>query len=283
MLSCSSILVAQQKLIAELQMYAQIAQHKPLHQCYLVPTELSHDPIVSSNGCKSSWVDRISKRQFILLKLCTGGNLAKILQHQANGLPPPSLHTLCRWGYQLCTALAAMHEAGFVHRDVTARNVFFESSDQSRLLLGDVGEVCRYQPARPNPDQPGQYLSKGTPPATQGSFSSAPEGIISEVEMGIYSPASDVYAAGCILYQALTSRPFTSTPQQQLFVTIPEATLHNSIDATDGISRRFASLLKKVLSHDPAKRPAASRAADEFKRLTESYGIVILSVFMSLM
>lgn len=90
-------------------------------------------------------------------------------------------------GIDLCRALAAVHAAGVLHRDVKARNVMRERG--GRLVLMDFGMG---QPA--SDASPGRGSSGGTP------LYMAPE----LFEDGPATPQADIYALGVLLWHLLT-------------------------------------------------------------------------------
>jgi hypothetical protein len=92
-------------------------------------------------------------------------------------------------GEDVCRALAAVHNAGFVHRDVKARNVMREQA--GRIVLMDFG-TGREARALEDPSRPDVA---GTP------LYMAPEVLAGEPA----SMRSDVYAVGVLLYHLATS------------------------------------------------------------------------------
>jgi Protein kinase domain len=90
-------------------------------------------------------------------------------------------------GQDLCRALVAVHKAGFVHRDIKARNVMRQRA--GRIVLMDFG--TGYQMAR-GQDEPFDVI--GTPRYM------APEVLAGDAP----SPRSDVYSVGVLLYHLVT-------------------------------------------------------------------------------
>ena len=93
-------------------------------------------------------------------------------------------------GEDVCRALAAVHNAGFVHRDVKARNVMREQA--GRIVLMDFG-TGREARALEDPSRPDVA---GTP------LYMAPEVLAGEPA----SMRSDVYSVGVLLYHLVTAR-----------------------------------------------------------------------------
>ena len=91
-------------------------------------------------------------------------------------------------GQELCLALAAVHAAGLVHRDVKTRNVIREDSGRVVLMDFGAGQVRGLTPSdSPVPTGTPVYLA---PEVLNGSAASV---------------QSDVYALGVVLYRMVTA------------------------------------------------------------------------------
>jgi protein kinase-like protein len=86
----------------------------------------------------------------------------------------------------LCQALTAVHRAGFIHRDIKAKNVMRER--EGRIVLMDFGTGRSVD----RPEMPGDIA--GTP------LYMAPEVLAGEPA----SPCSDVYSLGVLIYHLVT-------------------------------------------------------------------------------
>lgn len=98
----------------------------------------------------------------------------------------PSEATLI--GVELCRALAAVHGAGLVHRDVKCANVMREHG--GRIVLMDFGIVIPVASLHPGE----RVVPRGTP------LTAAPEQLAGEPP----GPTSDLYALGVLLYRLVT-------------------------------------------------------------------------------
>lgn len=140
--------------------------------------------------------------RFLVLELVRGRPLSERL---ASG--PPSLAAVLELGCQLLSALQAVHSAELVHCDVKPQNLLVEGcSTGVHVRLVDFGisvalrkgSVARWRPA---------YTVVGTP-----EYLSPEQARGEKVD-----PRTDLYAAGVVLYQALTGRlPFVGKTDREL-------------------------------------------------------------------
>jgi serine/threonine protein kinase len=137
---------------------------------------------------------------FYVMELLSGEDLEARLKDPARGLP--DWHELCAWGVQICRALAAVHDAGFVHRDLKPGNLFLtRRSDGSALI-----KLLDFGIARPAESQ---LTGTGALLGTVAYMS--PE----QVQALPLDGRSDIYALGILLYRAIAGRPpFRGDPVQ---------------------------------------------------------------------
>ncbi|MCD7441157.1 ABC transporter substrate-binding protein [Streptomyces lincolnensis] len=144
-------------------------------------------------------------------------------------------------GRMLARALTAVHAAGLVHRDVKPGNV---------LLAVDGPRLIDFGIARATEDT--ALTSADMVVGTPGFL--APE----QARARPASPASDVFALGCLLVYAATGRPPFGTGAVDALL---YRTVHDAPDL-DGVPDDLRALLDACLAKDPAARPTA-RALDE--------------------
>ncbi|MEU9240874.1 serine/threonine-protein kinase [Streptomyces sp. NPDC048385] len=139
-------------------------------------------------------------------------------------------------------ALAAIHAAGVMHRDVKPQNVLLTPSGPRVLDFGIA------------------HAADGTSVTRTGAMTGTPGWISPEqYRQGTAGPAGDVFAWGALVAYAATGRlPFGGgAPDVVAFrVMSGEADL-------DGVPAALRGVVEKALSKEPADRPSAAEAARE--------------------
>jgi len=110
---------------------------------------LIHGPNIANT---LEWGDSTSGESYILMEFVPGTVLHTVLSAHVP-FPPAQRLDLVR---QAATAIAAVHKAGFIHRDICPRNLILDPD--GRLVLFDFGLAV---PDKPAYHQPGNRI--GTP------------------------------------------------------------------------------------------------------------------------
>jgi hypothetical protein len=151
---------------------------------------------------------------------------------------------------QLLDAMSAIHGAGKLHRDLKPSNVLVTA--EGRLFVLDFGLTSDWQP-----ESIGQTMADNV-------VSGTPAYMAPEQAAGMpATPASDYYALGVMLFEALTgSLPFPGEKRQVLEAKQRQAAPWPRATTGD-LPEDLVSLCVQLLSRDPTARPqgAAVKAA----------------------
>lgn len=209
-----------------------------------VLAQLNHPGLVSLLDAGSAGSGSGSQT-YIVMELVRGPTLADVL---AEG--PLGHEQVATLGAQLAAALAAVHDAGVVHRDVKPANVLVcdaawrrEQGSGPPVKLADFG-IARINDAA-------RLTATGTTLGTATYLS--PEQAVG----GAVGPPTDVYALGLVLLECLTGRrAFTGTVAE-----VAAARLSADPDIPGTLGRSWAVLLRRMTCRDVAERPTAADAA----------------------
>ncbi len=141
-------------------------------------------------------------------------------------------------GVDLCRALAAVHDAALLHRDIKAQNVM--RADTGRLVLMDFGT--------------GRGLEED--PSAVRDVAGTPLYLAPEIFAGHEATIqSDIYSVGILLYHLLTdSYPVRGATIGDLRQAHGQAARPDVRTAYPGISEKFARVLERALDPDPGGR-----------------------------
>jgi len=169
-------------------------------------------------------------RPYFVMDYVGGGTLAEVL---ANGPLDPA--DALWWGADLARAVAALHDEGVVHRDITPANLLLRPSNRNesgggthRIVLADLGLAKRAAEAS------GMTQAVGTP-----SYMAPEQGRGD----GGFDERADVYAVGAVTYALLTGRaPFVASSITDVVGRDPDSSppslrplLHDAVGEVDEI------------------------------------------------
>lgn len=145
-------------------------------------------------------------------------------------------------GYELCGALAAVHHAGLVHRDVKAQNVMREEG--GRLVLVDFGA--------------GQKRAELG--IVGGRIAGTPLYLAPEVINGAAATTrSDVYSLGVLLYHLVTDDyPVKAATFRELVSARARGEVTPLRDARPHLPKAFIQVVERATDPDPEKRFASA-------------------------
>jgi serine/threonine protein kinase/tetratricopeptide (TPR) repeat protein len=144
--------------------------------------------------------------------------------------------------YELCGALAAVHHAGLVHRDVKTQNVMREEG--GRLVLMDFGAGRKI--ADPEIEM---RRVVGTP------LYLAPE-VLAGAEATV---CSDIYSLGVLMYHVVTNDfPVKGATLEELTRAHERGDMTPLQDARPQLPHPFVGVVERALHRDPARRFASA-------------------------
>jgi serine/threonine protein kinase len=186
--------------------------------------------VVSVFGIESHG-DRVG----LCMEFVPGETLEAVLGTQG----PLSAQEAVLVGEDVCRALAAVHGAGFVHRDVKARNVMREQT--GRIVLMDFGT-----------GREAEDLKEAGPTGIAGT----PMYMAPEVLAGLpASESSDVYSTGVLLYYLVTSEyPVEGRTLEELRAAHMQGRRRLLSDRRSDLPLPFIQLVDRALSPDPDQR-----------------------------
>lgn len=184
-------------------------------------------------------------RPYLVLEYSSGERLS---DHLAEAGALPTLIAV-EIGRQIAEALAGLHGAGILHRDLSPENVLIEGDLQRDpyVRLIDFGLVGLDGPGRAKlglPDLTAPGTRMGTP------WYTAPE--------QHQSPASDLYALGIMMFEMITGAvPFEDTDSVALRMAHTWTRAPRLSERAPGIvPRALDELIADLLAKDPRSRPA---------------------------
>jgi len=165
---------------------------------------------------------------------------------EQNGALPQDL--AFDWLKQLITSANAIHEQGFLHRDIKPDNIIVANNQQ--LVLIDFGALCRIDPRRSTNPQ----IKQGTETyPIAGTYGYMPP----EQSDGRPEPASDYFAIARTIIHALTATHPSDLSQQ------PNGAVEWRHLAPQ-VSEPFAEFLARLATPNHLYRPASAKEIVEY-------------------
>lgn len=183
---------------------------------------------------------------FMVLEYLEGSDLSQVAASAAAG-PAAILgpEGVARIGRDTCTALAYAHQLGVVHRDIKPGNLFL--CDSGLVKVTDFGIAKAASGTR--------LTATGTLVGTVPYM--APEQWLSEPA----SPANDMWAVGCVLYELLSGTLPRSYATPSEYVAAAARGQRVAPLPAAGIPAWLSAAVMEMLRPDPRDRPAAADCA----------------------
>ncbi|GAC1393870.1 MAG: hypothetical protein NVSMB47_01920 [Polyangiales bacterium] len=193
-------------------------------------------------------------RPFFVMEYIEGYNLRDFLAGAGGVLSAPHA---CELMAQALDGLDAAHQRGIVHRDVKPENLLVATDGRVKILDFGVAKV---------------FGDSSLPHTAAGLVVGTPRYMSPEQARGdALSPATDLYAVGCVLFELLTGQlPFAvATAREMLLahISVPPPSL--SARARSYFDPELEALVAQSLAKDPRRRPVgASVMALQLRRLS---------------
>jgi serine/threonine protein kinase len=184
-------------------------------------------------------VDRHDGRVGLWMELIHG----RTLEEELRARGPFGADEAALIGRDLCRALAAVHAAGLLHRDVKAQNVMREEGGRIVLMDFGAGRDARID-ARDG--------SSGSPVDVAGT----PLYLAPEVFEGLpATEASDIYSLGVLLYHLVTgSYPVDGKRRSEIRRRHQQQQRTRLRDARPDLPDGFVQVIERALAPDPSRR-----------------------------
>ncbi|MBZ9985870.1 protein kinase [Mesorhizobium sp. BH1-1-5] len=194
---------------------------------------LSHDAVVRYHVFT---IDTGIGRPYLAMEFVDGQSLFDVMRR--GPMPGDDVRRLC---HRLASGLAAVHQAGAVHRDLSPDNIILPGGRVERAKIIDFG-IAR-------------SATVGGETLIGGKFAGK-YNYVSPEQLGLYggevSEQSDIYSLGLVLAAALRGKPLDMSGSQYEVIekrrTVP--------DLSD-IDPDFHELISAMLQPDPRDRPAS--------------------------
>jgi eukaryotic-like serine/threonine-protein kinase len=181
---------------------------------------------------------------YLVMPYAPGGNLRSRLEQEGQ-LPMPAVRSIAG---DIAAALDYAHRQNVLHRDIKPENI---------LLQGDRALVCDFGLARAIDRAALEALSSsglviGTPAYM------SPEQAMGEEDL---SPACDIYALACVVYEMLTGElPFTGPTAQAVIARHISERPRSIRTVRPEVTKSMEAAVLAALAKSPAARPKTAGA-----------------------
>jgi serine/threonine protein kinase len=198
-------------------------------------------------------------RPYFVMELCEGESLIDLVRR--NPLQPAQVVAVAR---QIATALAAVHDRGVIHADVTPSNVLVVGSSPIHVKLVDFGLAAIA----------GEVFNEEDSDFVLGT----PAYISPEQLHGLAATdRSDQYGLGCVLFELLTgSPPYRHENVRELCMMHIQAPIPQPHSPFGPLPPKLADVITTCLQKSPQQRFPGMRAMlaalDEVERVIDRRG-----------
>ena len=191
---------------------------------------------------------------YLVMEYVEGETLAQRLQRG-----PLPIQQVLKMGVEVANALDKAHVAGLVHRDIKPANIMLTRTGAKLLDFGLAKPFGMQAPAKAAAaaiHSAMTAMTQGQPLTQEGMIVGtyqymAPE----QIESGNTDARTDVFAMGCVLYEAATGRPaFAGKSQASVIAAILAADPPAMTTIQPGVPKLLERVVRTCLAKDPEDR-----------------------------
>jgi serine/threonine protein kinase len=201
---------------------------------------------------------RMANQLFMIMELAPGISLASMMDERgARGMGLFPVSSVLRIAEEVCSGLAAAHDAGVVHRDIKPSNLMVTPQLGVKIIdFGIARLLADNSPRLTLPAHTVGTLAYMSPEQAQGL----------DVD-----GRADLYSLGCVLYQLLSGRPpfFSTLPGALLMMQVMDRATPLNVARPD-LPAELSELVSDLMEKEPAARPA--NAAEVIRRIAAIEG-----------
>ncbi len=192
-------------------------------------------------------------RPYLVFEYVTGKTLSALIG-ELGRLPAARATGIA---VKILRALQCAHEKGIVHRDIKPANVMISEGDATQVMDFGIASL---------------FSGEGT---SEEGFLGAPSYMAPEyATKRVFTPRSDVFGAGMVLYAMLTGKPaVTGGSPGELLHNLAHAAFTHPSKIVPEIGERLDAIVMRALAQDPDQRyESAERMAQELESYLQPGG-----------